>query len=130
MVFHFDMVYAGMGTVRKYIPEPFDLRHVKTALAKWQRFIQDKDIWTTLFAENHDSARSISRFASDASEDRVQSSKVLELMLTTHWDPLYLPRSRDRHGQYPARLAAGGIQGPRNSQFLRLDEEKTKNDPK
>ena len=62
MVFHFDMVYTGMGTVRKYIPEPFDLRDVKKSLSKWQKFIQGTDMWTTSFAENHDSARSISRF--------------------------------------------------------------------
>lgn len=95
MVFHFDMVYLGMGTVRKYLPEPFDLRDVKTSLGKWQRFIQDKDMWTTAFAENHDSARSISRFVSDLPENRVAASKLLALMLATLTGTLFIYQGQE-----------------------------------
>ncbi|SPO04174.1 probable alpha-amylase [Cephalotrichum gorgonifer] len=95
MVFHFDMVYLGMGTVWKYIPEPFDLRDVKTALGKWQRFIQGTDMWTTVFAENHDSARSITRFASDAPEHREASAKLLALMLTTLTGTLFIYQGQE-----------------------------------
>ena len=95
MVFHFDMVYLGMGTVHKYIPEPFDLRDFKDSLAKWQRFIEGQDTWTTIFAENHDSARSISRFASDSSAHREASARLLALMLTTLTGTLFIYQGQE-----------------------------------
>lgn len=95
MVFHFDMIYLGMGTVRKYLPEPFDLLDVKRSLATWQRFIQGKDTWTTVFAENHDSARSVSRFASDRPEHRAASAKLLALMLATLTGTLFIYQGQE-----------------------------------
>jgi alpha-glucosidase len=95
MVFHFDMIYLGMGTVHKYMPEPFDLRDVKAALGKWQHFIEGQDTWTTVFAENHDSARSVSRFASDAPEHREASSRLLALMLTTLTGTLFIYQGQE-----------------------------------
>ena len=95
MVFHFDMIYLGMGTVRKYLPQPFTLLEVKDKLSTWQRFVQDKDAWTTVFAENHDSARSISRFASDKPEHRVDSAKLLALMLVTLTGTLFIYQGQE-----------------------------------
>ncbi|KAH8880857.1 alpha-glucosidase [Thozetella sp. PMI_491] len=95
MVFHFDMVYTGMGTVRKYIPSSFDLRDVKAAIARWQTFIQGTDMWTTAFAENHDSARSISRFASDLPQYREASARMLALMLTTLTGTLFIYQGQE-----------------------------------
>jgi oligo-1,6-glucosidase len=95
MVFHFDMIYLGMGTVRKYIPEPFGLLDFKNAIAKWQRFVQGTDMWTTIFAENHDSARSVSRFASDAAEHRAASSKLIALMLATLTGTLFIYQGQE-----------------------------------
>ncbi|KAL6857698.1 hypothetical protein ACO1O0_005140 [Amphichorda felina] len=95
MVFHFDMVYLGMGTVHKYIPEKFDLLDVKASLAKWQCFIEGRDTWTTVFAENHDSARSISRFASDAPAHREASARLLALMLTTLTGTLFIYQGQE-----------------------------------
>jgi alpha-glucosidase len=131
MVFHFDMVYTGMGTIRKYIPEPFDLRHVKTALAKWQCFIQGTDMWTTSFAENHDSARSISRFASDAPEYRVQSSKMLALMLTTLTGTLFIYQGQEiGMVNIPRDWPLEEYKDLETRNFFALMKEKTKNDPK
>ncbi|KAL2212818.1 maltase [Sarocladium strictum] len=95
MVFHFDMIYLGMGTVRKFLPEPFDLHDVKRSLGTWQTFVQGKDTWTTVFAENHDSARSISRFASDKPEHRAASAKLLALMLTTLTGTLFIYQGQE-----------------------------------
>ncbi|CAK7218452.1 hypothetical protein SBRCBS47491_003515 [Sporothrix bragantina] len=97
MVLSFDMVYLGMGTVRKYLPQPFNLCDVKAALARWQHMAaeSDGDMWTTVFAENHDSARSISRFASDAPEHREASARLLALMLTSLTGTLFIYQGQE-----------------------------------
>lgn len=95
MVFHFDMIQLGKGTIHEYITEPFDLRDIKQSIGQWQRFIQGSDTWTTVFAENHDSPRSVSRFASDAPEHRESSSKMLALMLTTLTGTLFIYQGQE-----------------------------------
>lgn len=94
--FHFDMIWLGMGKGKhKYLPEPFSLPEFKDALGKWQRFIHGTDMWTTLFAENHDSARSVSRFASDLPEHREAPSKLLALMLVTLTGTLFIYQGQE-----------------------------------
>lgn len=95
MVFHFDMIHLGMGTVRKFLPEPFALRDVKRCLSRWQEFAQGKDMWTTSFAENHDVGRSVSRFASDLPEWRERSAKLLAMMLCTLTGTLYIYQGQE-----------------------------------
>ncbi|KAF1992204.1 glycoside hydrolase family 13 protein [Aulographum hederae CBS 113979] len=84
MVFQFDVVDVGMGP-HKFQTEPFDftLPDFKRAVRRTQEILGagTGDAWTTAFLENHDQARSISRFASDAPEHRVASGKMLALML-------------------------------------------------
>ncbi|KIX02541.1 uncharacterized protein Z518_08482 [Rhinocladiella mackenziei CBS 650.93] len=95
MVFHFDMIYLGMGTVKKYMFEPFTLTDFKRALSKWQYFIDGTDTWTTVFGENHDSARSVSRFASDAPEHRATSAKLLALLFITLTGTLFIYQGQE-----------------------------------
>ncbi|KAL3486085.1 glycoside hydrolase superfamily [Aspergillus germanicus] len=82
MVFQFEVVTVGMGTDITYDARPhnFGLPVFKHAVDSTQSLIRNTDGWTTVFLENHDQARSISRFADDSPEFRVRSAKMLALM--------------------------------------------------
>lgn len=82
MVFQFDMVMLGYGTNHMYDAKPrnFGLPQFKVALEAIQTLIRGNDAWTTVFLENHDQARSVSRFADDSPRFRVASAKLLALM--------------------------------------------------
>ena len=52
---------------------------------KWQAAYALRSLagWTTIFTENHDQPRSISRYCSDKPEYRKQAGKMLALMQST-----------------------------------------------
>ena len=82
MVFQFDVVIVGMGGTHWFdkAPKSFALPDFKAAIGRTQSLIQNTDGWTTVFMENHDQARSISRFADDRPEYRVRSAKLLAVL--------------------------------------------------
>ncbi|EFY95785.1 alpha amylase (glycoside hydrolase family 13) domain protein [Metarhizium robertsii] len=82
MVFQFDVVDTGFGKTHKYetTPKNYTLPDFKAAVSRTQGLIHGSDGWTTVFLENHDQARSVSRFADDRPEYRVPGAKMLALM--------------------------------------------------
>ena len=77
MVFQFEHMdvdsdeKAGKWTTRK-----MDLRNLKKILTRWQKGLQDI-AWNSLYWENHDQPRSVSRFGNDSDEYREISAKML-----------------------------------------------------
>ena len=53
-----------------------DLRNLKKILTRWQKGLQDI-AWNSLYWENHDQPRSVSRFGNDSDEYREISAKML-----------------------------------------------------
>lgn len=82
MVFQFDVVDTGFGKTHKYetTPKNFTLPELKAAVSRTQSLIDGTDAWTTVFMENHDQARSVSRFTDDSPQHRVAGAKLLALM--------------------------------------------------
>ncbi|AEO57204.1 glycoside hydrolase family 13 protein [Thermothelomyces thermophilus ATCC 42464] len=82
MVFQFDVVDVGMGKTHKFATPPrnFTLPDFKAAVDMTQALIRGTDGWSTVFIENHDQARSVSRFTDDRPEFRVRGAKLLALM--------------------------------------------------
>lgn len=82
MVFQFDVVDVGFGLTHKYetTPKNFTLADFKAAIDRTQGLIRGTDGWTTVFLENHDQARAVTRFADDSPEYRVRSAKLLALL--------------------------------------------------
>jgi glycosidase len=73
MVFQFDITHLGQGPpggTSKYDSAPWLLPEMKRIVEKWQTFIDGTDAWTTVFNENHDNRRSVSRF--DHTETRTR----------------------------------------------------------
>ena len=77
MVFQFEHMdvdsdeKAGKWTTRK-----MDLRNLTKILTRWQKGLQDI-AWNSLYWENHDQPRSVSRFGNDSDEYREISAKML-----------------------------------------------------
>ncbi|GAB5587469.1 hypothetical protein Unana1_02369 [Umbelopsis nana] len=95
MVFQMDMVNLGFGSNFKYDMQEWHLKDLKTGLEKWQSFIIGNDGWTTIFLENHDQARSISRFGSDDPLYRDVSGKMLATFLCTLTGTLFLYQGQE-----------------------------------
>ncbi|KAF2718728.1 glycoside hydrolase family 13 protein [Polychaeton citri CBS 116435] len=68
-----------------YVPTPWNLTGWRDAINFTQAVGSRAagDGWNSIYLENHDLPRSITRFANDAPEYRVQSGKLLSMLLTT-----------------------------------------------
>ncbi|AEO69575.1 glycoside hydrolase family 13 protein [Thermothielavioides terrestris NRRL 8126] len=95
MVFQFDIVDIGQGREHKYHFQEWKLPLLKGIVAKWQQFIEGTDGWTTVFCENHDQGRSVSRYTSDAPGDRARCAKLLSLMLCALTGTLFLYQGQE-----------------------------------
>lgn len=73
MMFTFEHMGADC-VVTDWIPRPFDLRSYKRALGRWQTGLA-QGAWNSLYLENHDHPRIISRYGSE--RWRVESGKSL-----------------------------------------------------
>ncbi|KAJ5289251.1 uncharacterized protein N7443_009504 [Penicillium atrosanguineum] len=68
----------------------FSLATLKGIVNKWQTAMQVHGGWNSLYLENHDQGRSISRFGSDSSEFRWLSGKLLSMFLASLSGTLYV----------------------------------------
>lgn len=96
MVFQFDVVDIGQGPY-KFQTTPFNytLPSLKAAIERTQNLKRGNDGWTTVFLENHDQSRSISRFTSDKPEHRVACGKLLALMMAALSGTLFVYQGQE-----------------------------------
>ncbi|KAL8643301.1 MAG: hypothetical protein Q9228_000108 [Teloschistes exilis] len=136
MIFIFDIVEIDSvpGKVRMTLQE-WSAKDLRRIVGKWQRVMIERDGWDSVFIENHDNPRSVSRYADDSDKYRSYSATLLALMLTTlngtlfvyqgeelgmhnfpeSWDPLkdykdieainFWKKSLDLYGDNPEQLA-------------------------
>ena len=81
MVFQFEHVTLDQG-VDKWDVRPLRLRDLKVSLNRWQVGLADSG-WNSLYWDNHDQPRAVSRFGSDG-EYRELSAKLLATVLHLH----------------------------------------------
>lgn len=79
MVFQFEHMDVDADGSNKWSDKKMDLRDLKSILTRWQKGL-DTVAWNSLFWENHDQPRSVSRFGEDG-EYREQSAKMLATCL-------------------------------------------------
>ena len=78
MVFHFE--HMGVDNINnKWFIRPFKMHRLKKILDTWQKGLEP-DGWNTLYFENHDQPRSVSRFGND-SKYHYQSATMLATVL-------------------------------------------------
>ncbi|KAL9124972.1 MAG: hypothetical protein Q9217_005762 [Psora testacea] len=84
MIFIFDVVdiddVPGQGrmAVRDWV-----VRDLVRPVEKWQSVMLERDGWNSVFLENHDNPRSVSRYCDDSDGFRAIAAKLLCLMQTT-----------------------------------------------
>jgi oligo-1,6-glucosidase len=95
MVFNFDVVQLGQKKGDRLVIVPFSKSEFKYHLSRWQNFVNDSDAWTTVFLENHDQGRSISRFGSDLPLHRQVCGKMFSILLATMTGTLFLYQGQE-----------------------------------
>jgi oligo-1,6-glucosidase len=81
MVFQFEHVWLDRGA-SKWDVQPLRLRDLKATLGRWQAGLAEVG-WNSLYWNNHDQPRSVSRFGDDRNY-RVLSAKLLATVLHLH----------------------------------------------
>lgn len=76
MVFQFEHMDVDADGSNKWSDKKMDLRDLKEIMTKWEKGLEDT-AWNSLFWENHDQPRSVSRFGNDDSKYREKSAKML-----------------------------------------------------
>ena len=96
MVFDFAIVeLGGRHQVKKHETWRHKLPELKSAFMKTQDFLKTPGTWTTVFAENHDQGRSLSRFATDEPKYRVQAGKMFAILLATLSGTLFIYQGQE-----------------------------------
>ncbi len=81
MIFQFEHMRLDGGPGGKWDIVPWKLPQLKAVMHKWQIGLAEKG-WNSLYLNNHDQPRMVSRFGNDG-EYRVQSAKLLGTLLHT-----------------------------------------------
>jgi oligo-1,6-glucosidase len=105
MVFQFEHVQLDQGAT-KWDHHRLDLRDLKACLGRWQSGLADVG-WNSLYWDNHDQPRVVSRFGDDGAY-RVQSAKMLATVLHLHHGTPYVYQGEEL--------------GMTNAPFTRIDD--------
>lgn len=76
MVFQFEHTDVDADPDNKWTDKKMYLPDLKAILTKWQKGLETV-AWNSLYLENHDQPRSVSRFGNDCEEYRERSAKML-----------------------------------------------------
>ena len=79
MVFQFEHVESD-GKYGKWTDQKFPLTSLKEILSRWQTELYGK-AWNSLFWDNHDQPRAVSRFGNDSPQHLTASAKMLATCL-------------------------------------------------
>ena len=82
MVFQFEHVGLDYDENGKWTTKRFDLRELKTNLSKWQTELEGK-AWNSLFWDNHDQPRIVSRLGDESPLSAKSIATVLHFMKGT-----------------------------------------------
>ncbi|KAK9489550.1 glycoside hydrolase superfamily [Lipomyces doorenjongii] len=76
MIIQFEIVNLDHGLTGRFTPRTWALTELKEIVNKWETFMQVNDGWNAIYPENHDQARSVSRFASDVPNVRRVAAQI------------------------------------------------------
>jgi oligo-1,6-glucosidase len=105
MVFQFEHVQLDQGAT-KWDVHPLRLRDLKASFGRWQAGLADIG-WNSLYWNNHDQPRVVSRFGDDG-EHRVAAAKMLGTVLHMHRGTPYVYQGEEL--------------GMTNAPFARIEE--------
>ncbi|WP_170977924.1 alpha-glucosidase [Blastococcus sp. CCUG 61487] len=93
MVFQFEHVSLDRGR-SKWDVRPLRMRDLKTSLGRWQAGLADVG-WNSLYWDNHDQPRAVSRFGDDSSGFRRDSATCLATLLHLHRGTPYVYQGQE-----------------------------------
>jgi oligo-1,6-glucosidase len=93
MVFQFEHVQLDQGG-SKWDVRPLRLRDLKASLGRWQAGLADVG-WNSLYWDNHDQPRAVSRFGDDSPECRRDSATCLATLLHLHRGTPYVYQGQE-----------------------------------
>ena len=106
MIFQFEHVHLDRAAVRDKWPiVGLDFLRFKQVMSRWQT-LQGK-AWTSLYLNNHDQPRALSRWGNDSSY-RVRCAKMMATMLHTMWGTPFIYQGEEI--------------GMTNAEFDRIDD--------
>jgi oligo-1,6-glucosidase/alpha-glucosidase len=86
MVFSFEHVQLDFGETGRWAVGEWSLPELKAVLSRWQTGLAD-DGWASVFFENHDQPRVVSRFGDDEQFWRASATCIGTLLLTLRGTP-------------------------------------------
>ncbi|WAO86332.1 Glycoside hydrolase family 13 [Fusarium falciforme] len=95
MLFTGDIVDMDFGVNHKYERDDFRLSKLKAITSRWQGAMPKVDGWNSVYMDNHDSGRSLSRYGSDLPEYRKDAAKMLAVYLGTLSGTLFLLQGQE-----------------------------------
>jgi oligo-1,6-glucosidase len=91
MIFIFELVdIDNVPNTYRMTLRDWKPKEIKECINRWQRLMIDNDGWNSLFIENHDNPRSVSRYTDDSDATRELGAKLIALMQTTLCGTLYV----------------------------------------
>lgn len=81
MIFHFELMDVTNSPGDKFVKVKWTLKDFKDIFSRWHQDLEGKG-WNSLFMNNHDQPRMVSRFGNDG-EYRKESAKMLATLLHT-----------------------------------------------
>lgn len=96
MIFNFDIVEGiDHGVGGKFAPREWQMSELKSIVNKWQQFMYQNHGWNALFLENHDQARTVSRWGSDKPQYREQAAKMFATFLGLQSGTVFLYQGQE-----------------------------------
>ncbi|KAF5025506.1 hypothetical protein F66182_2411 [Fusarium sp. NRRL 66182] len=95
MLFTGDIVDMDFGPNHKYERDDFRLSKLKSITGRWQGAMPKFDGWNSVYMDNHDSGRSLSRYGSDLPKYRKDAAKMLAVYLGTLSGTLFLLQGQE-----------------------------------
>lgn len=90
MIFTFDLMSLDeVPSEGKFSHKPWSVRDLSDIVSKMRKVISERG-WQSLYLENHDQPRSVSRFCDDSDQYRDAGTKLLCILQTTLTGTLYV----------------------------------------
>ncbi|OIW24781.1 family 13 glycoside hydrolase [Coniochaeta ligniaria NRRL 30616] len=95
MVFTGDIVDMDFGPDGKYQRNDFRVSRLRDITTRWQSAMPKFDGWNAVYLDNHDSGRSLSRYASDLPQHRDTAAKLLATYMGSLSGTLFLLQGQE-----------------------------------
>ncbi|TDL15364.1 glycoside hydrolase family 13 protein [Rickenella mellea] len=98
MVFHFELMQLDIPpdiNGPPLVPRKWKLTELKDVVEKWQNFMREEGYWNSVYIDNHDQPRSVSRFGDDSPAWRARSAKMLAILHITQSGTLFVYQGQE-----------------------------------